>query len=108
FDFSCRKEAPRDFRVIGVRPDVFDIYPDIGVSGDGDEGQSGRVRQFEFQPAIEFGAEIRLAECVVDIAYSVRLAPKITPQEVTQHAMRGNKMLLIARESKACTSLAFV
>ena len=40
-DLSCREEAPRDFRVIGVRPDVFDINADIGVSGDGDERETG-------------------------------------------------------------------
>ncbi len=40
-NFSCCEEAPRDFRVIGLRPDVFEIGADVGVSGDGDEGKTG-------------------------------------------------------------------
>jgi hypothetical protein len=38
-NFSCRKEVPRDFRVITLRPDVFEINADVGVSSDGDEGK---------------------------------------------------------------------
>src|SRR6266536_1449545 len=36
---TSRKEVPRDFTVIRSRPDVFEINADVGVSGDGDEGQ---------------------------------------------------------------------
>jgi hypothetical protein len=34
---------PRDIGVIRFRPDVFEINADVGGSGDGDEGKTGRV-----------------------------------------------------------------
>jgi hypothetical protein len=40
-DFNCREEAPRDFGVITLGPDTFEINADVGVSGDRDEGKTG-------------------------------------------------------------------
>src|SRR5437016_9645904 len=53
-NFNCGKETPRDFGGIRLRPDVFEIDADVGGGGDGDEGQTGRVREIEFEPVGEF------------------------------------------------------
>jgi hypothetical protein len=66
------------------------------------------MREIECEPAAEFRAEVRLAECVVDKTYSGRVGLEIAPQEVTQHTARGNETLPIAFQSKACTSIAFI
>src|SRR5712691_11127924 len=63
----------KGFGVIGLRPDVFEINADVGGSGDGDEGKTGRVREIEFEPVGEFRTKIRLAERVVNKAYLARL-----------------------------------
>jgi len=62
-----------------LRPDVFEINADVGGSGDGDEGKTGRVREVEFEPVGEFMAKIRLAECVVNKAYFSGLDLEIAP-----------------------------
>src|SRR5206468_1684213 len=89
---------PRDIGVIRLRPDVFDIDADVGGSGDGDEGETGRVREIEFESVAEFRAQVRLAECVVHKAYVAGLGLEIAPYEVTQHSARDNETLLIALE----------
>src|SRR5206468_6563205 len=107
-NFSCREEAPRDIGVIRLRPDVFDIDADAGVGGDGDEGQTGGVREIEFEPVAEFRAKVRLAERVVHKAYVAGLGLEIAPYEVTQHSARDNETLLIALEAKTCTPGSFI
>src|SRR5258705_9206173 len=92
-NFSCREEVPRDIGVIRLRPDVLDINADVGGSGDGDEGTTGRVREIEFEPVGEFRAKIRLAECVVNKVDLAGLDLEIAPQEVTQHSARDNETL---------------
>src|SRR6266446_1152001 len=99
---------PRDIGVIRLRPDVFEINADVGGSGDGDEGMTGRVREIEFEPAAEFRGKIRLAECVVNKADFGRLDLEIVPQEVTQYSARDNETLLIALELKTCAPGTFV
>src|SRR6266849_4831461 len=99
---------PRDIGVIRLRPDVFEINADIGGSGDGDEGKTGRVREIEFESVAEFRAKVRLAERVVHKAYLARLGLEIAPQKVTQHSTRDNETLLIALESKTCTPSTFI
>jgi len=79
-DFSCREETPRDIGVIRLRPDVFEINADVGGSGDGDEGKTGRVREIEFESVAEFRAKVRLAERVVNKVYLARLGLEIAPQ----------------------------
>src|SRR5919198_5803081 len=66
------------------------------------------MREIEFQAAAEFGAEVRLAECVVYESYAGRLGPEVSPQEVTKRSARDNETLPIAFQSKACTSIAFI
>ena len=68
-NFSGREETARDIGVIRVRPDVFEINADVGDSGDGDEGKTGRVREIEFESVAEFRAKVRLADCVVNKFY---------------------------------------
>src|SRR5206468_6386489 len=94
---------PRDIGVIRLRPDVFEINTDVGGSGDGDEGKSGRVREIEFESIAEFSAEFRLAKCFVNKAYLARWGLELAPQEVTQHSARDNETLLAALELKTCT-----
>jgi hypothetical protein len=60
-----------------LRPDVFEINADVGGSGDGDESNTGRVREIEFEWAAEFRTEVRLAECVVNETYLARLGLEI-------------------------------
>ena len=91
-----------------MRPDVFEINADVGGSGDGDEGKTGRVREIEFEPVGEFRAKIRLAECVVNKADFARVDLEIAPQEVTQHSARDNETLPIALELKTCTPGTFI
>jgi len=62
-----------------LRLDVFEINADVRSSGEGDEGKTGRVREIEFEPAGEFRAKIRLAECVVNKAYFAGLDLEIAP-----------------------------
>src|SRR6266478_4004258 len=107
-NFSCREETPRDIGVIRLRPDVFEINADVGGSGEGDEGKTGRVREIEFEPVGEFRTKIRLAECVVNKAYLARWGLEIAPQEVTQHSVRDNETLLIALESKTRAPGTFI
>jgi hypothetical protein len=107
-DFSCREETPRDIGVIRLRSDVFEIDADVGGRGDGDEGQTGRVREIEFESAGEFRAKVGLAEFVVNKAYLARWGVEIAPQQLTQHSARDNETLLIALESKTCTPGAFI
>src|SRR2546425_2921148 len=107
-DFRCREEVPRELRVIRLRPDVFEIDADVGLSGDGDEGKTGGVREVELEPAAEPGAEVRLAECLVHKAYSARFGLEIVPQEITQHSARDDEMPTIALESETCAPVAFV
>jgi hypothetical protein len=107
-NFSRREETPRDIGVIRLRPDVFEIHADVGVSGDGDEGSAGGVREIEFESVGELRTQVRLSECVVNKAYLARLGLQITPQELTQHSARDNEMLLIALESKTCTPGTFI
>lgn len=106
--FGRREEAPRDLRVIGLRPEVFEINADVRVSGDGDEGKTGRVSKIESEPAAEFRAEVGLAECVVHIAYSARWRVQIAPQELTQYSVHDNETLPVALESKTCAAVTFV
>ena len=91
-----------------MRPDVFDINADVGGGGDGDEGKAGRVREIEFEPAAEFRAKIRLAECVVNKADFAGLDLEIAPQEVTQYSARDNETPLIALELKTGAPGPFV
>src|SRR2546428_12049617 len=98
----------RDIDVIRLCPDVFEINADVGGSGDGDEGKTGWVREIEFESVAEFRAKVRLAECVVNKAYSARLGLEIAPQEVTQHSARDNETLSIALELKTCTPGVFI
>jgi len=72
-DFSHREEAPRDLHVIRLRPNVFKIDANAGVSGDGDESKTARVREIELEPLAEFGADVGLTEFVVYITYSAGL-----------------------------------
>jgi len=44
---------------------VLEINPDLGIERDGDEGEVGRVRDVEPEPAAAFRTEPRLAEGVV-------------------------------------------
>src|SRR6267154_2668475 len=106
-DFRCREEVPRELRVIRLRPDVFEIDADVGLSGDGDEGKTGGVREVELEPAAEPGAEVRLAECLVHKAYSARFGLEIVPQEISQHTVRDDEMPTIALESETCAPVAF-
>src|SRR5439155_9102105 len=106
-DFSCREEVPREFRVILLRPDVFDIDADVGLSGDGNEGKTGRVREVEVEPAAEPGAELGLAECLVLIADSARFGLEILPQELAQHSVRDDEVLTVALESKTRAPVPF-
>jgi len=78
-NLSCREETLRDIGVSRLRLDVFEINTDVGGSGDGDEGKTGRVREIEFESAGEFRAKVRLAECVVHKAYFARLRLQIVP-----------------------------
>src|SRR5438128_158640 len=98
----------RDIGVIRSRPDVFDINADVGLIGDGDEGEIGRMREIEGEPVGEFRANVRLAECIVDKPNSARFDVEIAPQEVAQHAVRGNETPLIALESKTRTPPTFL
>ena len=107
-DFSRREESARDIGAISLRPDAFEINADLGVGGDGDEGDTSRVREIESEPAAEFRGKIGLAECVVDKPYLARLGVEIAPQEVTQHAARDNETPLIALEFKTCTPGPFI
>jgi len=68
-----------DLDVIGLRPDVFEVNADIGVCGDGDEGETGRVREVESEPVAEFRAEGRLAERVVNKPDLTRSSLEIAP-----------------------------
>src|SRR5437867_6369019 len=98
----------RDIDVIRLRLDVFEINADVGGSGDGDEGKTGRVREIEFESAGEFRAEVRLAGCVVNKADLAGLGLEIAPQEVTQYSARDNETLLIALELKTSTPGTFI
>ena len=100
-DFNRGEEAPGNFGVITFGPDAFEINADVGVSGDRDDGNTGRVREVEFYPRAEFRAEVRLAKLVVCKGYFAGVCPEIAPQNVTQHSARHNESLLIARESKS-------
>jgi hypothetical protein len=106
--FSSREETPRDLGAFRLRPDVFEINPDAGGIGDGDEGNTGRVREIEFESAGEFRAKIRLAECIVNKPYLVRPLLEIAPQEITQDSARDNETLLIALEMKTRTPATFI
>ena len=99
---------PRDIGVIRLLPDVFDIDADVGGSRDGNEGETGRVREIEFESVAEFRAKVRLAECVVHKAYVAGLGLEIAPYEVTEHSARDNEALLIALESKTCAAGTFI
>src|SRR5437773_3420068 len=101
-DFRCREEVPRELRVIRLRPDIFEIDADVGLGGDGDQGKTGGVREIELEPATELGVELRLAEAVVRVVDPVGRDLEVSPEQIAQHAVRGNEMPPIARESKSC------
>src|SRR5439155_26716118 len=101
-DFSCREDVPREFRVVRLRPDDFEIDADVGFSCDGDEGKTAGVREVELEPAAEPEAEVGLAECLVLIADSARFGLEIVPQELAQHTVCDDEALPIALESKTC------
>ena len=69
-----------------MRADAFEINTDVGGSSDGDEGKTGRVREIEFESVGEFRAKVRLAECVVNKAYSARLGLEIALSRSTPRA----------------------
>ena len=70
---------PRDIGVIRLCPDVFEINTDVGGSGDGDEGKTGRVRETEFESVSEFRAKVGLAERVVHEGYLASVRLEIAP-----------------------------
>ena len=107
-NLSCCEETACNIGVIRLRPDVFEVNAYVGVNGDRDEGNTGRVREIEFEPASEFRVEVRLAGCVVNKADLARLGLEIAAQEVTQHAARDNEALPIALKSKTCTPDTFI
>jgi hypothetical protein len=82
-NFSSSEEMPRDLGTIRLRTDVFEINADVRGIGDGDEGNTGRVRETEFESAAEFRAKARLAECIVNKAYLAGAGLEIVPQELT-------------------------
>lgn len=99
---------PRDVGVIGICANVFDIYTDVGVTGNRDKGEIGGVGEVEPEPGPELGAERRLAECVVREADFARVSLEVAPQEVAQDSARDDKPLPITLEAKLSGPVAFI
>ena len=103
-----REEVSCDFGVLGLHLDAFEIYADVGVSGDRDKGKIVRVREIEFEQRAYIGAKVGLAECVVHVGDVAGLGPEIAPQEVTQYAVRDNEAPSIALISKTRAAATFL
>ena len=106
--FGRRKKAARDLVAFDFRPHVFQVDADVGVDGDGDQRELGRVREIELETVAEFGAEVGLAEGTVDEAHSVGISLEIERQELTQHSARDDETLSIALETKTRAPRALV